>query len=313
MASSQGSKVKREYAERIEVELMKFLEDHIHLESNNLQKIKLYLKQHVPSSVSSITEIFDSLKSKGLVTLGNYKVLSDVIQNIDVRTSHGIKDFERRIQAEMGGGSVGHRQMSANCAAARCTTDEYKLDMLFDFLSRKLSPNDMLIFSTYLDGSQMAETAHSFRNPSDTYFRILHNWKSKNPSIDHRSKLKEIFSSMDRQDLAEEMDHFSVDQYKYTGLVIEPMTQFSITDLNDLANNLATRYYHVVRYLGMRQRTIDQVEVDHPNIREQIYQVLLAIIRKRPDLTRQDVCNALFYADHSDVIEILNSEWRHGS
>ncbi|XP_062570255.1 uncharacterized protein LOC134232317 [Saccostrea cucullata] len=314
MASNQGLNVNRENAERTEVELMKFLEDHIHAGTNNLQKTKLYLKQHIPSNVSSITEIFDILKSKGLISLGNYKFLSDVIQKIDVRASQEIKNFERRIQAEMGGGTAGPRHISANSAAARCTTDEYKLDMLFDFLSRKLPPNDMLIFSTHLDGSQMAQTAHSLRNPSDTYFRILHNWKCKTPSTDHRSKLREIFSSMERQDLVEEVDNFSLNHYQYSGPVVEPMTRLTILDLSELANNLATRYYHVVRFLGARQRSIDQIEADHSNaIREQIYQVLLAMIRARPDLTRQDVCDALFYADHVDVIDILNSKWRLGS
>lgn len=186
--------------------------------------------------------------------------------------------------------------------------------MLFDYLSKKLSPPSMLIFSTELLGeTQMAETPHALRNPSDAYFRMMHTWRCRQPNIDHKAKLGEIFSSMERQDLVEEMENFPVKDFQYAETVIEPTKRFDDSDISIVASNLATGYYHVVRFLGVKQRKIEQIEADYPAIREQIYQTLLMIKRAKPSLTRQDLCNALYYADHQDVIVSLNSKWSNSS
>nr|XP_011427544.2 uncharacterized protein LOC105328385 [Crassostrea gigas] len=187
------------------------------------------------------------------------------------------------------------------------------LDLLFDFLSRKLSPQDLLLVSVHLLGeTQMAETSRSQSYPSETYFRILHTWRCKHPSIDHQGKLKEVFHSMERQDLIDEMEGFSRDQYIFNASqIVEPEKQVENSDLTTIAKNLGSRYYNVMRFLGINQRTIDQIEADHSSIKEQIYESLLYLKRLKPTLTRQTMCNALFYADHSDVIENLNSKWKH--
>lgn len=117
---------------------------------------------------------------------------------------------------------------------------------------------------------------------------------------------------MERQDLIDEMEGFSRDQYIFNASqIVEPEKQVENSDLTIMANNLGSRYYNVMRFLGINQRTIDQIEADHSSIKEQIYESLLYLKRLKPTLTRQTMCNALFYADHSDVIENLNSKWKH--
>ena len=156
----------------------------------------------------------------------------------------------------------------------------------------------------------MAETSRSRTNPSDTYFRILYNWRCKEPSIDHKDKLREIFSAMERQDLIDEMEGFSVEQFVYTGLIVGPEESIDTVDFMAIASRLGAMYYHVVRFLGIEQRTIDQIEADYTSMKEQIYQCLLTIKRMKPGLTRQNFCDALYYAEHADVIETLNSKWK---
>lgn len=187
------------------------------------------------------------------------------------------------------------------------------LNLLFDFLSRKLSPQDLVIFSVHLmGGTQMAETSRSQSNPSETYFRILNTWRCKHPSINHVDRLEEVFHSMERQDLIEEMKGFSPDQFIFnTSQIADPEKRVEDSDLAIVTRNLGSRYYSVVRFLGLNQLTIDQIEADYFSIKEQIYQSLLYLKRLKPSLTRQTMCNALYYAEHSDVIETLNAKWKH--
>ena len=156
----------------------------------------------------------------------------------------------------------------------------------------------------------MAEHYRSRNNPSDTYFRILFKWRCKKPCIDHKDKLRCIFSAMDRQDLINEMEGFSVDQYVYTGQIVGPEERITSAEFTVLTSMLGSRYYHVVRYLGIEQTTIEHIEHELSSMKDQIYQSLLAIWRSKPSLTRQNICDALYYAEHANVIEILNSKWK---
>ena len=155
----------------------------------------------------------------------------------------------------------------------------------------------------------MAEQSRSRTNPSDTYYRILFKWRCREPNIDHKDKLRCIFSAMDRQDLICEMESFSMDQFVYPGQIVGPEERIANTEFPVIASMLGSMYYHVVRFLGIDQRTIDHIEHEHSSMKEQIYHCLLAIWNSKPSLTRQNICDALYYAEHADVIENLNSKW----
>ena len=115
---------------------------------------------------------------------------------------------------------------------------------------------------------------------------------------------------MERQDLIDEMEGFSVDQFVYTGQIVGPEERIASAEFTAIASMLGSMYYHVVRFLGIEQRTIEHIEADYSTMKEQIYQCLLAITRMKPGLTRQNICDALYYAEHADVIEKLNSYWK---
>lgn len=183
--------------------------------------------------------------------------------------------------------------------------------MDFDNLSRKISPSDMSIFCTHLLGhTRMADTHFCRTNPSEAFFRILYTWWRRNPDIDYKNTLGVIFKEMDLAHLIDEMEEFSFHQFIYPASKIrEPGKIIDNKDITKVAGNLASMYYHVVRFLGLEQNTINQIEADHPTIKEQILVCLSTLMQKNNGLTRQSLCNALYYADHCDVIAVLNGKW----
>ncbi|XP_062620942.1 uncharacterized protein LOC134282554 [Saccostrea cucullata] len=184
------------------------------------------------------------------------------------------------------------------------------LELLLDFVSRQLSFADFPFVSTYLGELQFAETTYIDGNPSETYCKLFHVWRCKYPRIDRKAKLKEVFSSMERQDLIEKMEMFSKDIYCYKEALVNPTEQAQSSDFIIMSQNLAMRSNHVLRFLGLKQSDIDQIKTDNRTTREKILRALSKIQKDRPSLTRQSICNALYYADHSDVIDMLNSGWK---
>ncbi|XP_062579571.1 uncharacterized protein LOC134241549 isoform X1 [Saccostrea cucullata] len=186
---------------------------------------------------------------------------------------------------------------------------EKDLELLLDFVSRQLSFADLAIVSTYLGEPQLAETTYLDRTPSETYCKLFHVWRCKYTRIDHKAKLKEVFSSMERQDLIERMEMFSKDSYFYKEVLVNPTEQAQSSDFIIMSKHLASRSQHVLHFLGLKQTGIDQIERDNRTTQEKILRALSKIQKDRSSLTRQSICNALYYADHSDVIDILNSSW----
>ena len=181
----------------------------------------------------------------------------------------------------------------------------------FDKLSRKISPSDMSIFCTHLLGqTRMADTPLCRTSPSEAYYRIIHTWWCRNPDIDYKKSLSDILIEMELAHLIDEMEEFSRHQVIYPASKIrEPRKFIDYTDITKVAGNMASMYYHVVRFLGLEQNTIYQIEADHATIKEQIFECLSTLMQKNNGLTRQSLCNALYYADHCDVIAVLNAKW----
>jgi hypothetical protein len=145
---------------------------------------------------------------------------------------------------------------------------------------------------------------------SENYFRTIYDWKCKYPDINHKEKLKEVLSDLRRQDLAEEIDAFSKDAIFYESeQLVGPTEALDTDDITMMSSNLAREYVHVVRFLGLHQRQIDQIESDHKRIRERIQNTLKDITTKKT-ITRQQICSALHYANQGDVIYKLNKKWK---
>lgn len=155
----------------------------------------------------------------------------------------------------------------------------------------------------------MADTPCFCTKPSELNFRILHMWWRQNPSIDHKEKLRVVFKDMDQLHLIDEMENFSRIEYIYRASKIwEPERFINFADITTVASNLAFMFYHVVRFLGLKQTTIDQIESNCGTIKERIIECL-QVISQQKRVTRQSLCDALYYAGHCDVIEILNEKW----
>ncbi|XP_062571434.1 uncharacterized protein LOC134233479 [Saccostrea cucullata] len=217
------------------------------------------------------------------------------IVNESVKREHGSKEYDLICEPDM----------TERTAIEECTN----LELLLDFLSRNLSFADLSFVFTYLGEPRLAETACMDWTISETYCKLFHVWRCKYPRIDHKAKLKEAFSSMERQDLIENMEMFSKDSYCYKEALANPTEHAQYTDFIIMSKNLALKSHHVLRFLGLKQSDIDQIERDNRTTQEKILRALSKIQKDRPSLTRQSICNALYYADHSDVIDMLNSMW----
>ncbi|XP_048748927.2 uncharacterized protein LOC125661084 isoform X5 [Ostrea edulis] len=209
-----------------------------------------------------------------------------------------------------------NRQSQINEAEEDCSMTESRsgtavrdndLEMVFDSLSRKLPGPDLCQFSILLLGDS-TETWNNKYIP-ENYFRIMYVWKCKNPDINHKEKIKEVLGQMEREDLVDEMDSFSIGaSFHHSEEIVGPTEVVDSKDFIVMCNNMAREYVHVVRFLGLQQKHIDQVECNFPYIKDRILQTLKKVKEKRR-VTRQQCCIALHYADQAHVIDLLNKEW----
>ncbi|XP_062583973.1 uncharacterized protein LOC134245729 [Saccostrea cucullata] len=258
--------------------------------------ISLIQKQHKPKEEVETCNIDNELVP---IRPARKQETSVKIEHESMKSEHGAGKYNFYCEPEM----------SERTAIEESTN----LELLFDFVSRQLSFTDLPFVSTYIGEPQLAETAYIDGNPSETYCKVFHMWRCKYPRIDHKAKLKEIFSSMERQDLIENIDMFSKDSFYYKESLFNPKEQAQSSDFILMSQNLAMKSNHVLRFLGLKQCDIDQIERDNRTTQEKILRALSRVQEDRLSLTRQSICNALYYADHSDVIDILNSSWNRAA
>jgi hypothetical protein len=67
---------------------------------------------------------------------------------------------------------------------------------------------------------------------------------------------------------------------------VGPTEALNTYDITMMSRNLAREYVHVVRFLGLHQRQIDQIESDYKRIKERIQYSLEEITTKKA-ITRQ--------------------------
>lgn len=80
------------------------------------------------------------------------------------------------------------------------------------------------------------------------------------------------------------------------------------SNLTIITNNLNSKYYNIIKFLEINQRTINQIKTNYSSIKKQIYQSLLYLKKLKPTLTKQTIYNTLFYTNHSNIIKNLNSK-----
>ncbi|XP_061190746.1 probable serine/threonine-protein kinase zyg-1 [Saccostrea echinata] len=186
-------------------------------------------------------------------------------------------------------------------------------EILFDYLSRKLSGSSPLEFCVILLGdTTVVECCKTKYNP-EIFYKIMHSWKCERPELDHVEELKKALSKLGRQDLVEHISSFSVESLQKHSITIEgPNIRVVDDDFIRISRNVAQGYVHVVRFLGLQQNDIDQLESDFSSsIKERIFEAFKKIKYNFPSLNRQHVCNALHYADHVNVIFLLNENWKN--
>lgn len=182
------------------------------------------------------------------------------------------------------------------------------MELLFDFVSKNISPSEIAAFSACTSEQANINTSLIEKYPHEYCFRALIHWKRSKPKINHRNHLIGYFkTSDDHKQLAHRIESFSMDDYVYTsGEIKRPEEPVTNDDRNFLKNHLGPEYCHVVRFLGMTHRTFVQICEDNRDLKSRIFTALLSI----QQLTRQKLCNALCYADRRDIIETLNESWK---
>ncbi|XP_062588710.1 uncharacterized protein LOC134250372 [Saccostrea cucullata] len=136
-------------------------------------------------------------------------------------------------------------------------------------------------------------------------FRILYQWKSKNAHLDHLRELESILQREGQGQAAEYLRTFDITDFTCIG-VISPDQNVSTTEFKTLSEYLSKDYTHFVRFLGLAQRYIEQMEADGLKIQDKIYKSLTKIQEEcRYMLSRQKICNALTFIDRNDVISEL--------
>lgn len=182
------------------------------------------------------------------------------------------------------------------------------LDLLFDFISKQISPSEIAAFSALTSPQKITNRSGIEKNPHEYCFDALVHWSRIEPKINHRHHLIEYLKSTDDHNHAANLlESFSKDDYVFPSREINgPKKPVTISDLLILKDHLGPEYCHVVRFLGMKNRKFVQICTDTPDLKSRILTAMQSI----QQLTRQKLCNALHYASRCDIIETLNKSWK---
>lgn len=176
-------------------------------------------------------------------------------------------------------------------------------------VSRKLPQGTLLFIFCEELGIEYPESTMTERScDSESYFLAMFKWYTKHPNIDHNSKLREILSNLQRQDIIESLTDFkkiSFQQFQ----IHNPEWSITDKDIGFVCEHLAHDFRHLARYLGLPQNVLSSIEVNNPSdVRNTIFQCLRELqVNKDYSLTRIDLCNAIEYASQNRaLIKTLN-------
>ncbi|XP_061193664.1 uncharacterized protein LOC133201888 [Saccostrea echinata] len=179
------------------------------------------------------------------------------------------------------------------------TGTDPSVELVLNAVSRKIRGIGISILECLFEVNVEVTPTLSFE---EKVFRILYQWKSKNAHIDHLRELESILQREGQGQAAEYVRTFDIKDFACSG-VASPDQNVSATEFKTLSEYLPKDYTHFVRFLGLPQRYIEQMEADALKIQDKIYKSLSKIQEEcRYMLSRQKVCNALRFIDRNDVI-----------
>lgn len=95
--------------------------------------------------------------------------------------------------------------------------------------------------------------------PESTMFK----WYTKYPNIDHNSKLRDILSNLQRQDIIESLTDFKKISFREFQ-IHNPEWSVTDKDIGFVCEHLAHDFRHLVRYLGLPQNVLSSIMLITP-------------------------------------------------
>lgn len=178
-------------------------------------------------------------------------------------------------------------------------------------VSRKLPQGTPLFMLCGELGIEYTESTMTERSrDSESYFLAMFKWYTKYPNIDHKSKLLDILSNLQRQDIIESLTDFKKISFQEFQ-IHNPEWSITDKDICFACEHLVHDFRHLVRYLGLPQNVLSSIEVNYSSdVRKTIYQCLRKV-NKDFSLTRIDLCNGIEYASQNrSLIKKLNERWK---
>ncbi|XP_061193809.1 uncharacterized protein LOC133202049 [Saccostrea echinata] len=179
------------------------------------------------------------------------------------------------------------------------------VELILNVVSRKLRGISSSILAANF-GVNMEET--SAVCVEEDRFRILYKWKCKNSAVDHRKELENILREVGQGEAADYVGTFQLSDFECSEIV-ESRQPVSEREFRMLSEKLSKEYTHLVRFLGLPQICIEQIEVNVPDIQQRIFKSLSKLKEERPYLSRGDIGRALKFIERIDVIDCLVTLW----
>ncbi|XP_061195224.1 uncharacterized protein LOC133203461 [Saccostrea echinata] len=178
-------------------------------------------------------------------------------------------------------------------------------ELILNAVSRKLHGISSSLVLAHAFGVHMKETA----NVEEDRFRILYKWKCKSSTENHLEELERILREAGDGEAADYVGTFQVSDFECSE-ISTPSQPVSESEFDMLKENLSKDYTHLVRFLGLPHICIEQLEEDVPFVKERMHKSFLKLQERRPNLSRQDICRGLTFIERSDVIDLLNKQWK---
>lgn len=180
-------------------------------------------------------------------------------------------------------------------------------ELLLDFISSKLQRTQFTKVLALLSNQRIHGTETEIVRTSEECFKFLHDWYCQNNEMNHMTELKKALHDAQLRGLVKEIENFSKANIVFDpNKIKQPEREVTTHDISFMARNLGINFRRVLRFLDIKQITIEQTEEEYKDTINRVYRPLVNIL---PKLTRQSLCNALCYVNQNKTIQDLNSRW----
>lgn len=180
-------------------------------------------------------------------------------------------------------------------------------ELLLDFISSKLQRTQFTKVLALLSDQTIHGTETEIVRTHEECFKFLHDWYCQNNEMNHMTELKKALHDAQMPGLVKEIENFSKANIVFDpNKIKQPEREVTTSDIAYMARNLGINFRRVLRFLDIKQITIEQTEEEDKDTFHRVYRPLVNIL---PKLTRQRLCNALCYAKQNKTIQDLNSTW----